>query len=369
MKRHKISFVSLIDFVVSIHAYQCMHLRQKHANLRNKLPGGMHGFRWATHWWGSSYYSPNHCTVHFHVKKDANLDGFFSQQVVAGYWNILCVWGAYSTRRKDASFFIGSAYSQSRHLMSPVKPHLDDLQFLQICLEHVCFRITCWFDSRKPLSRVKRFHRVCSLEVFMRFQRFSSKVSCSLFGNTSGKSILDTNFAAEGLVQSVGWWRRMLFPLLMAESYSIESPIRVVNEAHVMQLGKKWGWGSLGSRNGKLSETHEEQKKIWKKCRRNIATWCTNEAKWCICILYLYVYLMYIYIYFFAYISTYILIYPDKFRMLHHISWFHLEALHLHYGFCLPAPGVHVCGEGGEYESAGRCVLLKEMLRGMAGVA
>ena len=56
---------------------------------------------------------------------------------------------------------------------------------------------------------------------FMRFQRFSSKVFCSFFGNTSGKSILDTNFAAEGLVQSVVWLRRMLFPLLMAESYSI----------------------------------------------------------------------------------------------------------------------------------------------------
>lgn len=97
----------------------------------------------------------------------------------------------------------------------------------EICLEHVCFRITCWFDSRKQLSRVKKFHRVYSFEGFMRFQRFSSKVSRSFFGNTSGKSILDTNFAAEGLVESVGWLRRMLFPLLMAESYSIETSFKL----------------------------------------------------------------------------------------------------------------------------------------------
>ena len=145
MKRHQIAFVSLIDFVVSIHAYQCMHFRQKHANLRNNLPGGMHGFRWATHWWGSSYYSPNQMKY--------------------------TVCGAYSTRRKDASFFIGSVYSQSRCLMS----NLTLMTFIsagEICLEHVCFRITCWFDSRKQLSRVKKFHRVYSLEVLWGFNVF-----------------------------------------------------------------------------------------------------------------------------------------------------------------------------------------------------
>lgn len=225
MKRHQIAFVSLIDFVVSIHAYQCMHLRQKHANLRNNLPGGMHGFRWATHWWGSSCHSPNHCTVHFHVKKDAYLDVFCHNKWLQDL-EMYCVCGAYSTRRKDASFFIGSVYSQSRRLMSNLTLMTfnfcrGDMLGARLFQNHLLIWLSKTIVTSEEIPQSLQFWG------FMRFQRFSSKVSRSFFGNTSGKSILDTNFAAEGLVESVGWLRRMLFPLLMAESYSIETSFKL----------------------------------------------------------------------------------------------------------------------------------------------
>ena len=134
----------------------------------------MHGFRWETHWWGSSYSSriTALCISMWERCLLIYLDVIFSQQLVEGSWSTVC--GAYSRRKNDANLSNDHAllvlYTPKVD-MSPVTcltslPWWPSISAKgMICLEQVCFRITCWFDSRKQMSRVKKLHRVYSLEV------------------------------------------------------------------------------------------------------------------------------------------------------------------------------------------------------------
>ena len=88
----------------------------------------------------------------------------FSQQVVAGSWNILCVM-VHTQQEGKMHHSLLVLYTPKVGVLCLTSPWWPSISAGEIFLEHVCFRITCWFDSPKQLSRVKKFHRVYSLEV------------------------------------------------------------------------------------------------------------------------------------------------------------------------------------------------------------
>lgn len=96
---------------------------------------------------------------------------YLSQQVVAGSWKkTVCVVHTQQEGKMHHSLLV--LYTPKVGGWCLTSPWWPSISAGNICLEHVFFRITCWFDSRKQLSRVKKFHRVYSLEVLWGFNVF-----------------------------------------------------------------------------------------------------------------------------------------------------------------------------------------------------